>query len=139
MGRRTSKFRCVDCGAESWEVFEHYNKSELIEFLQDLSCSECDSSNCELTEVSEFAGGSEQPRYPSGDRYRHFRCNGCFNDFWVHLPETTTTEIQEIIDTIQCDRCHESSDFKLTDGYHYVPEFDEKPLYINTANQVEEQ
>jgi hypothetical protein len=59
MGKRASMFRCRDCRETWWQWFEWLGPEDFRK-LAEQSCPECESDNWELTDASEFAGGSIQ-------------------------------------------------------------------------------
>lgn len=137
MGVRTTVFECTACGDEWWERFEHLTKDELLDFLDDTCCPNCESASWFVTYTSQFAGGPVQPnpRDARGDRLRGFRCSECYTEFHEWIGEVSPDELRELIESLQCPDC-DTDEWKMTDSYKFIAGDDPTaPIYYSVASE----
>lgn len=111
MGKRSRRFRCLDCERMFWKWFEHLSLDELQSKV-DISCEYCSSQNIEVTSETRFAGGDIGYRH-----YQRFACKNCFEDFYAKVGEKHSDDIKDLADRLECinEDC-ENSDLELTDS-----------------------
>jgi hypothetical protein len=109
MGKRAWYFRCEECGEEFGKCFEHMDKEDCANWIDELNCNECNSDNIVFTGETAFSGVHT---YDNDGLV--FFCVRCGSPRYIDVSEINVEVVKYKITDLKCMEC-DSDEFSLSD------------------------
>lgn len=108
MGRRSRRFRCLDCDRLFWKKFEHLTKQNLQVLARETQCKHCNSKRWKITDETQFSGTLSKAGF------HELKCKDCHEQYYVKVTGLKREKLQELAADITCKECS-SEDIKFSD------------------------